>query len=204
MATLLLYGDTLRYPSLRHEVPLEIMDPFLFVERDGAKYVLTSSLEADRIGEALPSAEIVNMGELGFYDLVDGQMPRDEAEIEVVVRALRAWGVEDAVVAPDLPIAVADARPRGRHHAHGRRERRRGPPPGQDGGRAGRDPPRPGRRRGGDGGGRAADPRTPSGATAACTATASCCSPRTSAPRSARPAPTPARPRRPGSWSSRP
>jgi len=31
MATtdLLLYGDTERHPALRHELPLEIMDPFL-------------------------------------------------------------------------------------------------------------------------------------------------------------------------------
>jgi Xaa-Pro aminopeptidase len=35
-------------------------------------------------------------------------MPRDEAELEVVVRALERWGVEDAVVAPDLPVALAD------------------------------------------------------------------------------------------------
>ncbi len=109
MTTLLLYGDTLRYPSLRHEVPLEIMDPFLLVERDGHTCVLTSSLEADRIQEVLPDATVLNMGEVGFYDLIDGGMARDEAEIEVVVRALRRWDVQQAVVAPDLPLAVADA-----------------------------------------------------------------------------------------------
>ena len=37
MATILLYGDTLRYPWMRHEVPLEIVDPFLFVSSDGAR-----------------------------------------------------------------------------------------------------------------------------------------------------------------------
>ena len=29
MATFLLYGDTVRYAAIRHEVPLEIIDPFL-------------------------------------------------------------------------------------------------------------------------------------------------------------------------------
>jgi Xaa-Pro aminopeptidase len=109
MTTLLLYGDTLRYPSLRHEVPLEIIDPFLFLLRDGETFVLTSSLEADRIQGVLPHATIVNMGEVGFYDLVDGGMARDQAEIEVLVRALRRWNVQHASVAPDLPVAVADA-----------------------------------------------------------------------------------------------
>ena len=33
--TVLLYGDTVRNPALRHAVPLAIVDPFLFVERDG-------------------------------------------------------------------------------------------------------------------------------------------------------------------------
>ena len=37
MTTFLLYGDTIRYPAIRHEVALEIMDPFLFVARDGAR-----------------------------------------------------------------------------------------------------------------------------------------------------------------------
>ena len=35
MATILLYGDTIRYPSMRHEVPLEMVDPLLFTSRDG-------------------------------------------------------------------------------------------------------------------------------------------------------------------------
>ena len=35
-------------------------------------------------------------------------MPRDQAELETVVRALRRWGIEDAVVPADLPVAVAD------------------------------------------------------------------------------------------------
>jgi len=109
VTTILLYGDSLRYPSLRHEVPLEVIDPFLFVERDGETFVLTSSLEAERIQAVLEHATIVNMGEVGYYDLVDGGMARDEAEIEVVVRALRRWDVQQAVVAPDLPVAVADA-----------------------------------------------------------------------------------------------
>ncbi len=35
MATVVLSGDTVRYPALRHEVPLEVIDPFLLVARDG-------------------------------------------------------------------------------------------------------------------------------------------------------------------------
>ena len=40
-----------RSPELRHEVPLPIPDAFLYVERDGARYVFVSSLELPRIVE---------------------------------------------------------------------------------------------------------------------------------------------------------
>jgi Xaa-Pro aminopeptidase len=93
---------------VRHEVPLEIIDPLLFVSRDGREHVMTSSLEAARIAEALPGADLVTVDELGFHELVQGGMPPDEADLETAVRAVRRWGVEDAVVAADLPVAVAD------------------------------------------------------------------------------------------------
>ena len=108
MATILLYGDTIRYPALRHEVPLEIMDPFLFVARDGQALVLTNSLEAERISRVLPDAELLVIDELGFYELLGDGMPRDEAELETATRAVRRWGIRDAAVAADLPVALAD------------------------------------------------------------------------------------------------
>jgi Xaa-Pro aminopeptidase len=106
--TILLYGDTVRYPALRHEVPLEIMDPFLFVAHDGRALVLTSSLEAERISKVLPEAELLLIDELGFYELVKDGMPRDEAELETATRAVERWGVRHAVVPGELPVAVAD------------------------------------------------------------------------------------------------
>jgi Xaa-Pro aminopeptidase len=108
VATILLYGDTIRYPALRHEVPLEIMDPFLFVARDGQALVLTNSLEAERISRVLPDAELLVIDELGFYELLGDGMPRDEAELETATRAVRRWGIRDAAVAADLPVALAD------------------------------------------------------------------------------------------------
>lgn len=108
MATILLYGDTVRYPSMRHEVPLDIVDPLLFVARDGRAYVMTSSLEVERIAEVLPEAELITVDRLGFFDLLDDGMSRDEAELEVAVRVLRKWEVDGAVVPGDLPVSLAD------------------------------------------------------------------------------------------------
>jgi Xaa-Pro aminopeptidase len=108
MAAILLYGDTARYPSLRHEVPLDIVDPFLFVDREGQALVLTNPLESARIAEVLPGAELLLLEELGFFELVENGMTYEDAELEVAVRALRRWGVAGAVVPGDLPVAVAD------------------------------------------------------------------------------------------------
>ena len=110
MATILLYGDTVRYPALRHELPLEIIDPLLLAIREdgGGTAILTSSLESARIAEERPDAELVLLDEVGFYELLGEGVQRDEAELEAVLRAVRRWGIEQAIVPPDLPVAVAD------------------------------------------------------------------------------------------------
>jgi Xaa-Pro aminopeptidase len=108
MTAILLYGDTVRYPAVRHEVPLEIVDPLLVVVQDGRTSILTSLLESARIADALPDADVVLGEELGFFEmLVDGR-PREEAELEIALRAVQRWGIERAAVPADLPVALAD------------------------------------------------------------------------------------------------
>ena len=70
MTAILLYGDTVRYPAIRHEVPLEIIDPLLVAVRDGRTSILTNSLESARIAETLPDAELSLIDELGFYEML--------------------------------------------------------------------------------------------------------------------------------------
>jgi Xaa-Pro aminopeptidase len=108
MATLLLYGDTVRSPALRHEVPLEIVDPFLYVARGDDAFVLTNALELARIQAALPRALVQLRDAFGWFELIEEGMPRDEADLEVSVRALREWGIDAAVVPGELPVGVAD------------------------------------------------------------------------------------------------
>jgi Xaa-Pro aminopeptidase len=106
----LIYGDTERSAALRHEVPLAIADPFLLLHADGAPspLIMTNMLERERIARALPDAELVLMNELGFLDLIRGGMPRPEAELEVVARAVERSGARSFAVPPELPVAVAD------------------------------------------------------------------------------------------------
>ncbi len=45
----LVVGDTIRTPELRHEVPLGIPDPFVYAELDGRRIVAISAMEAARV-----------------------------------------------------------------------------------------------------------------------------------------------------------
>ena len=49
MPALLIVGDTFRTPEIRHEVPLGVPDPFLFLEVRGARRAVVWALEVDRI-----------------------------------------------------------------------------------------------------------------------------------------------------------
>ena len=108
MPALLLYGDTERSPSMRHEVPIAIGDGLLFAEVDGRTAILTSWLERDRIRAVLPDAEILEFYDLGMRALVEEGMTRLDAEREVVLRAVRQLGISEAAVPGDFPVAIAD------------------------------------------------------------------------------------------------
>ena len=49
MEAVLIHADTIRSATLRHEVPLAILDPFTYIEVDGRRIVVISVLEADRV-----------------------------------------------------------------------------------------------------------------------------------------------------------
>ena len=69
MTDVLIYGDTFRSPELRHEVPLGIPDPFLYVERDGAKHIAIGAMEIPRL-EELGMFELHPGEEYGSDDLI--------------------------------------------------------------------------------------------------------------------------------------
>jgi Xaa-Pro aminopeptidase len=108
MRGLLLYGDTERSASLRHEIPIPIGDPFLFAEADGQTYILTSRLETGRLARALPEAQLFDYFELGYKELVEGGLSRAEASREIEARAVKKIGIEEAIVAAEFPLALAD------------------------------------------------------------------------------------------------
>jgi Xaa-Pro aminopeptidase len=108
MAGVLIYGDTLRSPAMRHEVPLGIGDPFLYLETDGRRVVVTNALEDDRIAQAAPDLERLLADELGLDELIAQGLPREVVYRELFARAVQRVGIEAATVPPEFPLALAD------------------------------------------------------------------------------------------------
>jgi Xaa-Pro aminopeptidase len=104
----LIYGDTMRSPELRHEVPVLIPDPFLYAEKDGRRVVILHSLEIPRVREDAPDLEIVALEKLGTDELFAQGLKTWEIELEVAVRGCRELGIDHAVVPPSFPLGHAD------------------------------------------------------------------------------------------------
>lgn len=108
MASVLIYADTIRSPELRHEVPAEIMDPFLYAEVDGHRYAVVSHLEVQTVSDAAPDVEVIQPEQLGWDELVERHPDWEDAEQELVVRACRRMGIGEAVVPATFPLELAD------------------------------------------------------------------------------------------------
>jgi Xaa-Pro aminopeptidase len=108
MASVLIYADTIRSPELRHEIPAEIMDPFLYAEVDGHRYAVVSPLETQTVSESAPDVEVIGPEQLGWDELVERHADWEEAEQELVVRACRRMGVTAAAAPSTFPLELAD------------------------------------------------------------------------------------------------
>jgi Xaa-Pro aminopeptidase len=103
----IIFGDTIRSPELRHEVPLTVPDPFVYVERNGTRTAYVSSLELSRVRE-LDGLEAIPLEELGLDELVAQGLSWHQMTTELALRACRAAQVSSAVTPRDFPLEVAD------------------------------------------------------------------------------------------------
>jgi Xaa-Pro aminopeptidase len=108
MRGLLLFGSTEGSAALRHEIPIAIIDPVLFAEADGRRYILTTHLERDRVNRVLPGAQVLDYFELGFKELVEGGMSFADAAREIEARAVQRMSMHEAIVPGDFPLGLAD------------------------------------------------------------------------------------------------
>jgi Xaa-Pro aminopeptidase len=104
----LIYGDTVRSPELRHEVPVVIPDAFLYAEKGDRRAVVLHSLEIPRVREDAPELEIVSLEQLGSDELFASGKEGWEIELELALRGCRELRIESAVVPAAFPVGHAD------------------------------------------------------------------------------------------------
>jgi Xaa-Pro aminopeptidase len=107
-ANVLMHADSIRDPDLFAATGVSIVDPFVYLEADGRRIILTSTLEADGARRTSRATDVLTGEEFGARELVRGGMPWDQAELEVIRRLLDRFGVRRAVVPPRFPLATAD------------------------------------------------------------------------------------------------
>jgi Xaa-Pro aminopeptidase len=103
----LIYGDTLREPALRHEVPIGIGDAFVYAETGGERIVVIGALELPRVRE-LPGLVVHTLDEYGLHELVGSGLSGVDVYDEVYARAVQALGISNALVPHTFALGFAD------------------------------------------------------------------------------------------------
>jgi Xaa-Pro aminopeptidase len=105
----LIVGDTLRTPELRHELPLGIGDPFFYAEANGSRHVVISQMEIPRLAELGLPLELHPPEELGSDELLQEGLDRGEIQRRIAIRFCEQNGIDEATVPDAFPVRVADA-----------------------------------------------------------------------------------------------
>ena len=106
---LLIVGDTVRVPELRHEVPLAIPDPFVYAELGDRRVVAISSMEATRVEALGIGLEVRPTEEFGADEIRRSGVDVHRAAVEQVVRVAQGLGIEAATVPRGFPLGIGDA-----------------------------------------------------------------------------------------------
>ena len=108
MPDVLVIGDTYRSPELRHEVPLGVPDPFVYLEHDGGRHVYVGSMEVDRIRGLGLDLVVHPLEEIGIDELYAQGLDWHELRLAWVTRACLHAGIRSAVVPHTFPAGHLD------------------------------------------------------------------------------------------------
>jgi Xaa-Pro aminopeptidase len=109
VSAVLIIGDTVRNPELRHEVPLTIPDAFVYAELDGRRVVAISAMEASRVEALGIGLEVRPTEEFGADEIRRSGVDIHTAATELAVRIARGLGIDEATVPRSFPLGIADA-----------------------------------------------------------------------------------------------
>src|SRR5205823_1841895 len=106
---LIIAGDSIRNPEIRHEVPLAVPDLFLYLERDGTRVAILNALEVARARDlGIPGLEVRALEEFGSDEMALRGLILEEINREVALLACQELGIATAVAPPTFPLEIAD------------------------------------------------------------------------------------------------
>jgi Xaa-Pro aminopeptidase len=108
MNDVLIIGDTFRSPELRHEIPLGVPDPFVYLERDGVRHVYVGSMEVPRIRGIARDIVVHPLEEIGIDELYAQGLGWLEVRHEWAARAVAHAGLTHAAVPNTFPSGYLD------------------------------------------------------------------------------------------------
>ena len=91
---------------MRHEVPVAIGDDFIYVERNGTRVAVV--LARDDRPSGGNGLDVRAVEHFGYDDLIASGIGRDEAFVEIALRACREARDHGRGVPAEFPVAVAD------------------------------------------------------------------------------------------------
>jgi Xaa-Pro aminopeptidase len=108
MPDVLIIGDTERTMELRHEVPVQITDPFVYGEVRGERLIGIWNFEIDRIRDAGVDAEFREIERYRPEELARQGLDAYAYINELFLRIVRDFGITSAVVPRRFPLGIAD------------------------------------------------------------------------------------------------
>jgi Xaa-Pro aminopeptidase len=102
----LIFGDSMGSPTMRHEVPVPVPDDFIYAEHGGKRFVAVYSHEVPRLSGN--GFDVRPFEALGRDELVAAGLSNEQVLVELALRACRDVGITTAAVPTKFPLAVAD------------------------------------------------------------------------------------------------
>jgi Xaa-Pro aminopeptidase len=105
---LLILADSVRDADLFLATGISVGDPFIYVETNGQRLIVTSEIEADAARRNSTATDVWLSSRFGARELLDGGMGSDDAQIEVLGRVVADLRLDEVVVPPSFPVVAAD------------------------------------------------------------------------------------------------
>src|SRR5687767_8438076 len=110
MTTFLHVSDSIRSPEMRHEIAQAVMDPVIFVDRDGKRILACSPFEL-AIFEKREDVidQVISFTDLGQEEIVrDSSIPSSLISSYITLNLLQELGESTVVVPGTFPTLLAD------------------------------------------------------------------------------------------------